>query len=76
MTGSKKSGFSPKRLGGAGRGSIAMEQPISPSTSRHLPWLLLSGGRIAATVAAAALAWLLTWRLPGDLNLYLHTIAR
>jgi len=53
-----------------------MEQPISPSTSRHLPWLLLSGGRIAATVAAAALAWLLTWRLPGDLNLYLHTIAR
>jgi len=48
-----------------------MEQPITPSAGRHLPWLILGRGRIVSAVVAAALAGALTWRLPDDVKLLL-----
>jgi uncharacterized membrane protein len=48
-----------------------MEQPITPTASRHLPWFMLSRGRIITALVAAAVACVLTWRLPEDLNLLL-----
>jgi uncharacterized membrane protein len=48
-----------------------MNQPISQSPGSNLPWLTRSQGRIATTLVAAALACLLSWHLPEDLNLLL-----
>src|SRR5271165_1498371 len=48
-----------------------MEQPTTPSAGGRLPWLILRRGRITTGLVAAALACLLTWRLPDDINLLL-----
>jgi uncharacterized membrane protein len=48
-----------------------MQQPIMPNTSRRLPWLMLSWGRIVTALIAAAVAGLLSRRLPEDINLLL-----
>ena len=46
-----------------------MEQPISPSLRSNRPWLVRGYVRIAAAIIAAAVAYLLTMRLPDELNL-------
>lgn len=48
-----------------------MEQPISQSPGSHLPWFMLSRGRIITALVGAAVACVLTWRLPDDINLLL-----
>ena len=46
-----------------------MEQPISQSPGRHLPWLIRRQGRIVVTVVTVAVSYLLTRGLPDELNL-------
>src|SRR5271169_942313 len=50
-------------------GGRTMEQPISRSPSRSLPWLIRRPGRITTGIIAAAVAYLATMKLPDELNL-------
>ncbi len=46
-----------------------MTSPISHSSGTHLPWFIRRPSRIVAAIIVAAVAYLLTWELPDELNL-------
>jgi uncharacterized membrane protein len=46
-----------------------MDPPISRYSGRNLPWFIRRRARIIAAFVVAAVAYLLTWELPDELNL-------
>jgi uncharacterized membrane protein len=46
-----------------------LTSPISHSSGTNLPWFIRRPSRIVAAIIVAAVAYLLTWELPDELNL-------